>query len=190
MASVPVQDQWYIIVNPNAGNGKGKKDWGRIKNLLEKNELAFESRFTERKGHAIEIAREAAMLGFRKIATLGGDGTLNEAVNGIFTQNIYPTKEFVVGIIPVGTGNDWGRMLGIPLVYDGAIRLLKESRTMVHDIGLVSFFNGDQNEKRYFINIAGLGFEALVVSKTTEGKKIFHKYCRSWLRSSCCKQDQ
>jgi len=170
MILTPLKDQWYIIVNPNAGNGKGKKDWTRIKSLLEKNGLVFEAKFTERKGHAIEIAREAAILGFRKIATVGGDGTLNEAINGIFTQNTCPQSEFVIGIIPVGTGNDWGRMLGIPLVYDGAIKALRENKTMKHDVGLVSFYIGEKPEKRYFINIAGLGFEAIVVNKTNRKK--------------------
>lgn len=170
MASIPVHENWYIIVNPNAGNGKGTKDWGRISCLLERNGIVFESKFTERKGQAIEFGREAIASGFRKIVSVGGDGTLNEVVNGIFTQDICSTQEVTVGMIPVGTGNDWGRMFGIPMMYEGAIKVLKENKTMLHDIGLVSFYNGDTLDKRYFINIAGLGFEALVVKKTNKQK--------------------
>jgi diacylglycerol kinase (ATP) len=165
-----VHDNWFIVVNPNAGNGKGKKDWDRISGLLSKSGISFTSKFTERKGHATELAHEAASEGFRKIASVGGDGTLNEVVNGVFTQNICPPSEMTLGIIPVGTGNDWGRMFGIPLVYEGAIKVLSEFRTMPHDVGIVSYFNGDKQEKRYFINIAGLGFEALVVKKTNKQK--------------------
>jgi YegS/Rv2252/BmrU family lipid kinase len=170
MASLPVHNNWYIIVNPNAGNGKGKKDWGRISGLLEKNGILFEAKFTERKGQAIEFAREALANGFRKIVSVGGDGTLNEVVNGIFTQDNCSTQEVAVGMIPVGTGNDWGRMFGIPTMYEGAVKVLKEYKTMLHDIGLVTFYDGSIQNKRYFINIAGLGFEALVVKKTNKQK--------------------
>jgi diacylglycerol kinase (ATP) len=170
MALIPVHDNWYIIVNPNAGNGKGKKDWGRISGLLEKNDIVFEARFTERKGQAIEFGREAIAAGFRKIISVGGDGTLNEVVNGIFTQDNCPTHEVAVGMIPVGTGNDWGRMFGIPMMYEGAVKVLKENKTMPHDIGLISFYDGNTQDKRYFINIAGLGFEAIVVKKTNKQK--------------------
>ncbi|MGD0341811.1 MAG: diacylglycerol kinase family protein [Bacteroidales bacterium] len=166
MASIPVHDKLFIIVNPNAGNGKGKKDWDRISGLLEKNDVAFEAKFTERKGQAIEFAREVTKAGFRTLVSVGGDGTLNEVVNGIFTQDNCSPQEVAVGMIPVGTGNDWGRMFGIPLMYEGAVKVLKENKTMLHDIGLISFYDGDIQDKRYFINIAGLGFEALVVKKT------------------------
>jgi YegS/Rv2252/BmrU family lipid kinase len=170
MASIPVHNDWLIIVNPNAGNGKGKKDWDRISGLLEKNGISFEAKFTEKKGQAIEFARESTGTGFRKIISVGGDGTLNEVVNGIFTQDNCSPREVVVGMIPVGTGNDWGRMFGIPLVYEGAVKVLKENKTMPHDIGLISYYNDNTQEKRYFINIAGLGFEALVVKKTNKQK--------------------
>jgi YegS/Rv2252/BmrU family lipid kinase len=170
MASVQVHDSWFIIVNPNAGNGKGKKDWDRISGLLEKNGVSFETKFTERKGHAIEFARGSTGAGFRKIVSVGGDGTLNEVVNGIFTQDNCSPKEVSIGMIPVGTGNDWGRMFGIPMVYEGAVKVLKENKTMLHDIGLISFYNRNIQDKRYFINIAGLGFEALVVRKTNRQK--------------------
>jgi YegS/Rv2252/BmrU family lipid kinase len=170
MVSIPVKNDWFVIVNPNAGNGKGEKDWERISGLLEKNGIAFEAKFTERKGQAIEFARDSTVAGFRRFISVGGDGTLNEVINGIFTQSVCSPREIVVGMIPVGTGNDWGRMFGIPLVYEGAVKVLRENKTMLHDIGIVSFYNGTIQDKRYFINIAGLGFEALVVKKTNKQK--------------------
>ena len=126
--------------------------------------------FTERKGHATEIARDGIAAGFRKIISVGGDGTLNEIVNGVFTQDYCLPAEIVIGMIPVGTGNDWGRMFGIPLVYEGSVRVIKEKKLMLHDVGLISYYNGTEKEKRYFINIAGLGFEAAVVKKTNAQK--------------------
>ncbi len=100
-----------------------------------------------------------------------GDGTLNEVVNGVFTQNQCASQDIILGMIPVGTGNDWGRMFGIPLVYEGAVQLIKECKTMLHDIGMVTYYDGSRQEKRYFINIAGVGFEAEVIKKTNKQKK-------------------
>jgi diacylglycerol kinase (ATP) len=162
--------QWLVIINPNAGNGKGKKDLERITGLLEREEIPFSVRFTEKKTEATDLARQAIENGYRKIISVGGDGTLNEVINGIFSQNICPTNEIVVALIPVGTGNDWGRMFGIPLVYEGAIKVIKENKRMLHDIGIITYFNRNTKLKRYFINIAGLGFEAMVVSRTNKQK--------------------
>jgi YegS/Rv2252/BmrU family lipid kinase len=170
MTTTATRNEWFTIVNPNAGNGKGKKDWDRISGLFEKDNIPVNARFTEKKGEAIEFVREAMGSGYRRIISVGGDGTLNEVVNGIFTQDYCSPKEVVIGMIPVGTGNDWGRMFGIPLVYEGAVRVIKEMKTLVHDIGLISYYSGSELHKRYFINIAGLGFEAMVVKKTNKQK--------------------
>lgn len=170
MTEMTEKPDWFIIVNPNAGNGKGKKDWKRISGILARENFHFDSRFTGCKGEAITLTREALRKGFRKIISVGGDGTLNEIVNGIFTQDACPSNEVVIAMIPVGTGNDWGRMFGIPLVYEGAVDVIRENKTMPHDVGTISYFSGEGQEKRYFMNIAGLGFEATVVKKTNKQK--------------------
>ena len=162
----PVRYEWFVIVNPNAGNGKGRKDWKQISSCLRKNGLIWSEHFTERKGHAITLSQEAIDAGYRKIFCVGGDGTLNEIVNGAFNQKSCPTKDITLGLIPVGTGNDWGKMFAIPLNYDGAVQIIKEGKTMLHDVGVVSFYNGPEKSERYFINIAGLGFESVVVKRT------------------------
>jgi YegS/Rv2252/BmrU family lipid kinase len=161
-----IQDKWLVIVNPNAGNGKGKKDWDRISSLLNEENLLFTVKFTEKKGHAIEFTIDGINEGFRKIITVGGDGTLNEVVNGVFLNNTCSAKDISLALIPVGTGNDWGRMFGIPLDYKKAIKIISDGKLMVHDIGLVSYYDGAEEKKRYFINIAGLGFESVVVRRT------------------------
>jgi len=170
MSSQSKRKEWFTIINPNAGNGKGKKDWNRISTLFAKDTIPIETRFTKSKGDAINLAREAIEAGYNKIITVGGDGTLNEAVNGVFLQKLCSPSEITLGMIPVGTGNDWGRMFGIPLVYEGAIRTIKENKTMLHDIGVIDYFSGNEQHRRYFINIAGLGFESVVVKKTNRQK--------------------
>jgi YegS/Rv2252/BmrU family lipid kinase len=160
------QNEWMVIVNPNAGNGKGKKDWETISALLKNENISFTVNFTEKKGHAIHLTIDAISAGFRKIITVGGDGTLNEVVNGVFTNTICKTTDIVLSLIPVGTGNDWGRMFGIPLDYEKAVKIIAGNKTLLHDVGTVSFYNGTEKKLRYFINIAGLGFESVVVKKT------------------------
>jgi YegS/Rv2252/BmrU family lipid kinase len=167
-------NRWMVIVNPNAGNGKGNKDWDKISDLMKKAGLSFDVEFTQRKGHAINLTLESLSSGFRKIITVGGDGTLNEVVNGVFTNKSCPPAEIILASIPVGTGNDWGRMFGIPLDYEKAIKIIGDNKTLLHDIGTISFFNSDEKNTRYFINIAGLGFESVVVIKTNIQKDKGH----------------
>jgi YegS/Rv2252/BmrU family lipid kinase len=171
MNNSEIRPEWFVLVNPNAGNRKGQKDWNRISELFAREGVGIVTVFSERKGHAIELTRQAVTDGFRKIIVVGGDGTLNEAVNGIFAQDICATSEITIGLIPVGTGNDWGKMFAIPLVYEGAVKVIKEAKTLIHDVGLVSYHVGNELHKRYFLNIAGLGFEALVVRKTNIQKE-------------------
>lgn len=164
------EEQWLVIVNPNAGSRKGRKDWEIISSLLRQYSIDFTERFTERKRHAIEITREIIGMGYRKIIVVGGDGTMNEVINGIFTQEWCHTSQITVGMITVGTGNDWGRMFGIPHDYKKAIELIKKNRICLQDAGVVSYFDGTTLNSRYFVNIAGLGFDALVVKRTNIAK--------------------
>lgn len=166
-----MEQEWYVIVNPNAGNGKGKRDWTRISDLFSREKITITTGVTEKKGHAADLAMKAIESGFRKIVCVGGDGTLNEIVNGVLRQQSYPANEISLALIPVGTGNDWGRMFGIPLVYEGAVKVIKENKTIPHDIGIVSYYVGEMQHFRYFINIAGIGFEAMVVNRTNRQKE-------------------
>lgn len=162
--------KWLVIVNPNAGNGKGEYDWDLIYDLLKKSELYCEVKFTERKGQAINFAIDGISAGYRNFITVGGDGTLNEVVNGVLLNTICPSTDISLGLIPVGTGNDWARMFGIPLDYEKSIRIIRENKQMSHDLGKVNYYNGKDKKERYFINIAGLGFESVVVKRTNYQK--------------------
>jgi len=166
-----VQTDWLVIINPNAGRRKGERDWNKISSLLIKHGFNFQSVFTECPRHAIEISRNKIESGFTKIIVVGGDGTLNEVINGLFLQSKFPTTTIILGMITVGTGNDWGRMLNIPLDYEQAIITIKECRTFVQDAGIVRYQNEGDEENRYFVNIAGLGFDAIVTKKANQLKE-------------------
>jgi len=157
-------------VNPNAGNGKGYKDWALIEGFMKKEQIFFSVKFTTSSGHAIILTREAISEGCRNIIIVGGDGTLNEVVNGVFTNNSCSSTDISLALIPVGTGNDWGRMFGISLDYEKAVRIIKDENQLLHDIGMVSYFYEGEKKKRYFINIAGVGFESVVVKRTNYQK--------------------
>lgn len=164
-------EQWLVIVNPNAGRGRGLKDWRLISSLLQKYHFSFHPEFTNAKKHAIELTLNGIAHGYRRIIAVGGDGTMNEVVNGCFEQKVCPQRSLSIGMITVGTGNDWGKMFGIPSNYEEAIRILKRYNTILQDTGVVQYFLGEEKEKRYFINIAGLGFDALVARRTNAQKE-------------------
>lgn len=163
--------KWFAIVNPKAGGGKGFADWPRIKNLLHKHHIDFDFQFTQRKYHAVELAVWAINNGFEKVLVVGGDGTLNEAVNGVFMQQKKRVQEILIGVIGVGTGNDWQRMYSFPRSYDGKVEAIKNENTFLQDVGKVDFFESRVNQSRYFVNTAGLGFDAEVALGTNRLKE-------------------
>lgn len=167
-----VTDQWLVIVNPNAGQRKGEKDWFDISRHLKDAGINFREIFTKHKEHAISIATRNIKKGYRKFIVVGGDGTMNEVVNGIFFQKNIPTTEFLVAMIPVGTGNDWCRMFHIPFKYKQAVGVIKNERIFVQDIGKVNYFNSSTSKRRYFINVAGMGYDAVVAAKTNKDKEM------------------
>jgi YegS/Rv2252/BmrU family lipid kinase len=168
---VSKSDEWLVIINPNAGRRKGIRDWGEIADWLEHYKFSYNPVFTEFPRHAIKLSRDHIETGSTRIIVVGGDGTMNEVVNGVFQQQRYPTTEITLGMITVGTGNDWGRMFGIPTDYENAIRVLMQNKTFIQDAGKVKYRKEGSSENRYFVNIAGLGFDAEVTRKTNRLKE-------------------
>ena len=163
--------EWFVIVNPNAGKRKGQQDWLTIARLLTEAGIDYINIFTEHRDHAMHLAHKYIEKGFRNIIVVGGDGTLNEVVNGIFTQSTIEPTEIRLGMIPVGTGNDWCRMYHISNDYKEAIDAIATGNEFLQDAGSVRYFNSLGIEKtRYFINMAGMGFDALVAKKTNRQK--------------------
>ncbi|MEN8250323.1 MAG: diacylglycerol kinase family protein [Bacteroidota bacterium] len=164
------KSNWIAIVNRAAGGGKTEKEWPLISEILGKNGIPYEPYFTNRRLHASIIARNKIREGFSKIIVVGGDGTMNEVINGVFAQDRINTTEVMLGMISVGTGNDWARMFNIPADYEGAVQTIKQQKTFIQDAGLVSYRKNEKEWKRYFINIAGLGFGARVVERSNRMK--------------------
>jgi YegS/Rv2252/BmrU family lipid kinase len=155
---------WFVIINPTSGNGLSKKKWPKIKSLLETSHFNFEYAFTTHSKHSIELVQLAIKKNIKHIICVGGDGTLHNIVNGIMTQNDVPSTEIHVGVIPVGTGNDWVKTHNIPKDFEAAIHIIKNGILAKQDLGKIV----NQNSSKpplYFNNLAGVGFDGFVVSK-------------------------
>lgn len=155
-----------VIVNPIAGAGRTAKKWPQIMGLLKSIGLRFEYDLTEAPGHAIELAKSAAKKGYELVVSVGGDGTINEIVNGLY--NAGNIRDVTLGIISTGAGADYIRTIGVHRHYKEACHCLMNSRKLVVDLGVVEYVNNGQITKRLFVNFAGLGFDAEVVKATTQ----------------------
>lgn len=165
------QKGWTLILNPHAGGCRGSKDLPQIERLLEDHGFDYDLLISEYPKHAILLAKNAVENGARQIIVVGGDGTLNEVVNGIFHQNICRSEEIALAMIPVGTGNDWIKTFGIPNNYLGAINKICEGETLFQDIGKLTFSEKGKEQVRYFSNMAGFGFDALATFKANQMKE-------------------
>lgn len=156
-------ERWFVVVNPVSGGGKGLGDFPKISHLLREHGIEHDPAFTEHRYHATELTVEAVNRGYRKIIVVGGDGTLNEVVNGLFIQKQCAPKEVLLAVLAVGTGNDWVRTFGIPRNYTTAIRAITEGHSYLQDVGKVSYTESKVEQTRYMANVAGLGFDAFVI---------------------------
>ncbi|NTW09327.1 MAG: diacylglycerol kinase family lipid kinase [Anaerolineaceae bacterium] len=150
----------YIIVNPISGRGHGEQAIPQMEALLSSYNLEYELVRTEKPWHAADLAEAAARSGFDVVATASGDGTANEAVNGLMRARAAGFNKTAFSILPVGTGNDMNFGLGNHLTMEDGIRALAEDYRRKIDIGIVH--GGDYPEGRYFANCIGIGFDAVV----------------------------
>ena len=159
--------EWFAIVNPVAGGGRGLDDFPRISKHLRDARILCRPVFTEHKFHATELTVSAVREGYRHIIVVGGDGTLHEVVNGLFIQQEVRPDEVLVAVIAVGTGNDWVRTFGISERYQDAVRAIGEGCSFLQDVGVVSYEEAHFRQSRYIANVAGAGFDAHVIRKLT-----------------------
>lgn len=155
-----------LIVNPVAGAGRTAKKWPQIMALLKSIGLHFEYVLTEAPGHARELAKSAAKRGYELVVSVGGDGTVNEVVNGLYDAGYM--ADVMLGIISTGTGRDYIRTIGIPRAHQEACQRLMSPRKLTVDVGVIEYISDGQMVKRLFVNFAGLGFDAEIVKATTQ----------------------
>lgn len=162
--------KWFIVINPTSGNGASKKKWPAIYTELIHQNFEFEFAFTEYEKHSIILIQNALNKGFTKIICVGGDGTIHNVVNAVLSLNPKNLQQIKIGIIPIGTGNDWVKTYHISKDYKEAIKIIKAEKTIVQDIGKLQIKGS--GKEIYFNNLAGIGFDGYVVNKVHKYKNL------------------
>lgn len=152
--------RFFVILNPAAGKGSGAEAHQALKQTLEATHLDFTLVLTSGPGDATRLARQAAEDGYDVVAAAGGDGTMNEVLNGLMLARQDGKKNVCLAVLPVGRGNDFAFGFGAPTTWQEGCRALAANRRRVMDVGWVA--GGDYPEGRFVGNGVGIGFDTVV----------------------------
>lgn len=152
-----------FIINPIAGTQKKQKLPKLITQTLDKSQWLPNIVFTEHAGHAEELAKQFAQMGFEAVVAVGGDGTVNEVARGL------RDTQTAMGILPMGSGNGLARHLNIPMRLNRALEVFNRCEPIKIDYGLA---NG-----HVFVTTCGTGFDAMIAEQfAAAGKRGFKTY--------------
>ena len=173
------QDVWLIVVNVFAASKKAGELWRRAESLLKHKEIRYECRYTGDSGNACRIAEDASREGYRKFVAVGGDGTVHDVLNGIMTFVDTPGSEvrledFYLSVLPMGSGNDWVKSLGISKEVKGIVGLMASGSFGRQDVVKVSIMDeaGNARTVSYMANVGGVGIDADVCRIVNVNKKM------------------
>jgi diacylglycerol kinase (ATP) len=159
------------IINPAAGRGEAAAVWMKIRHHLKE---PVETHETKAPGHASELTAQAIKRGVHTIVAVGGDGTINEVINGFFERGELISDRAALGIVPHGTGSDFIRMLRLPEDKAEAAALIQNGNSRSMDLLKVRYTSLDGTlASRYSVNIASFGMGAAVASRVNRSSKIF-----------------
>lgn len=153
---MPMTPDLFVLVNPASGSGKGARMLPRLVDALAGHGLEPRILTTTGPGDGARLAQEAVAEGAARLLVVGGDGTIHEVVNGLLAAAAEPPP---LGIIPVGTGNDFYRIVGAPKDIPGAVRVLVGGRVRRVDVGRARW----DGQERYFVNLMGVGLDVEVL---------------------------
>lgn len=163
-----MSEKCFVIRNPISGNGLGQKEWPIIEAEFRQQGIDYRAAKTRYNRHAIELARQAVANGFKKIIAIGGDGTLNEVANGMLDQQVVDAAELRLGLIPIGKGNDWAAAMHLHGSYERLVSIIKKEDIFRQDVGTISYGSESDTKIRYFVSMAGSGFDGYVAKKINE----------------------
>ena len=163
-----------FIVNPHAARGAVGKNWPQIRDLAEKHLGGFKSFVTAAPGEATQFARLAVSQGAQSVVCVGGDGTLNEVINGLMNEEGPRNPDVHIGFIPNGTGCDFRKTLLIPTNPKDALKVIEGGRTRPIDLGRLRYVDHNgETRTRYFHNLTSFGLGGEVDERVnTSGKKL------------------
>lgn len=155
---------WLAIVNPSSGLAGSRRNWDGIEAALRAAQVPLEVVRTTQPHEGETIARRAVQQGRRHLIAAGGDGSVNDVVNGVMDAGLEDTREVTLAVAPTGTGNDWARSLGIGRDPAKVTAAITAGRTMLHDVGVVDY-PGSGRRRRWFMNVAGAGYDAHMTAR-------------------------
>ncbi|MGL4852936.1 MAG: diacylglycerol/lipid kinase family protein [Phocaeicola sp.] len=156
--------KWGIIYNPKAGSRKTQKRWNEIRCYIESRNVDFDYVQSEGFGSVERLATTLANNGYQTIVIVGGDGAINDAVNGIMKSQVADKSQVALGIIPNGIGNDFARYWGLNEDdYKQAVEWIINRRLRKIDVGTCRYFDGEKHTFRYFVNAIYIGLGARIV---------------------------
>ena len=161
----------FFIVNPRAGSGKTMCEWLPAEKELERAGVRYVTAMTDHKRHATSLAMEACQQGYRKIIAVGGDGSLHEVFNGIcrWCENSNcDISDFYIGVIPIGSGNDWIKSLGVEKDAKAALECVCRSEYRMMDVIRVE---SSGSRVCYMANVGGTGFDSHVCLRVNSQKE-------------------
>jgi diacylglycerol kinase (ATP) len=164
---LPATDSTVFLVNPASAGGRTGRRWPEIARRAGTLGLAGDTLLSEGPGHLAELAREAVETGATLLVVVGGDGSVNEVVNGVGDLD-----GFEVAVLPHGTGWDFVRTHGISRRLEEAVATALTGETRTIDLGLVDFRTWAGAEGRaYFANVASAGISGAIAKRTNEASK-------------------
>ena len=190
-------DKWLVVVNVFAASKKAGSVWKRAAVMLENAGVPYKAMFTGGADNAIAISRKAAAKGYRKFLAVGGDGTVHDVLNGIAeyvcSSGSVSLSDFTLGVLPVGSGNDWVKSTCVPKELERAVEVIARGYIQRQDVvrvatldysgpasDLVAASSADELNVSYMVNVGGVGIDARVceiVNRKKEqgrrGKKLY-----------------
>lgn len=151
-------------MNPLAGRSRGHS-WPPFEQALRDAGIALEVDHTRAHRDGERVAVEALRAGRRRFLVAGGDGSVHDVVNGIMSAGQARIADVTLGVVPLGTGNDWARSLGMDLPPDELVAAIAAARTLSHDVGVIDFPEARPPLRRWFVNVAGAGYDAYVLRR-------------------------
>ncbi len=171
-----------FVINPVSGAQKAMTVWRKIEASGMLTGIEHEVHFTGWPGHASLLTRQAMEEGIKRIIVVGGDGTLNECINGYMMCDESLRMNSDIGLVPHGTGSDWAKHHGISGNTLAALKFCLDSEPVLHDVGEVRYSRQGGLRSRYFLNISTCGFGAVAAetanvykSKGKGGKLVYIK---------------
>jgi diacylglycerol kinase (ATP) len=161
-----------VIVNPKSNGGATGRRWKTVEPQLRARLGAIEVEHTRAPRDAERIAREAVRSGMDRVVVAGGDGTFSEVVTGLLANELGSYAR--LGLLPLGTGGDLPRTLGVPRDLAGALDCIAEGRTREIDAGRVSFYDASGKlAEVYFANVTSIGVSGDIVKRTASTTRLF-----------------